>query len=1550
MSERLRIFISSPSDVQEERLRAHLVVQKLARDYARFFQIESYLWEYEPMLASGHFQDAIEPPSASDVVVLIVYSRLGTSLPERSGEREYRGIDGRAPVTGTEWEFEEALEAHRAHGAPDLLAYRKLGDPGASLADSAKRAEQARQWDALEAFWRRHFEAGTLFLAGSAKFQTLDEFDQKLESDLVALIERRIADGLAGGHGTPEATWFKGSPFRGLASYDVADAPIFFGRDAQTRSALTRLQGAAERGHAFLLILGASGSGKSSLARAGVLPGLFAPKAIPGVAIWRRVILRPGDADPVLGLARALCATDQTGEVGLPELGSSEAEIGQLAAHLAASADDPSYPFRAALDRVAAEARRKKGLLPHETARLVILVDQMEELLTRRIDAARRELFVRILAGLARSGVVWVVATMRNDLWHRAVEVPQLVALVEAGARLDLARPDASQIIEIIRRPAAAAGLTFETDGESGIGLDAVMARAASEEPGALPLLSVMLEALYERDVVAASREGHAARKLRVATYRGLGELKGAIAQRADEILAAVAATDPEAAASFPRVLRALVTASALVDTITSRPARLDQFADGSPEARLVAALLAPDARLLVASNAEGAAEIRLAHEALIDNWPKARDQIALDRRDLETRTRLEGLLQRWKQGGADQARALLTGLNLAEGADLVRRWGADATGGLGAFVRASAQADAWRRRRTLVAASVLVCVFAAIAGLAALQWRRAESQTEVARLAQETEKSARIVAESERARATDNEQRANVALRATKLQTAQTLAAQVPLAIDQKDIRRAVSLAVEAGETEKDVLGPDGRAASEPALLQALAEAREVLNIKGASQNWWLPYGFLDDATLVYADSHAGLVVVDLKQAPEIAARVPLPGDKQATNLAVFPERGIVAVSLDKDLLLIDARSRQILSTLTLPSRINAIDIDPAHHALVVAAGPAIGIIDLDHPALPTMVSVPDVRAGANVGQVRFAQAGAVVLASYGTKVLPFTVASQSFAAPVGELSGAGLGVDSATLDAAIGNGMVAFVHLFPDVGTSQRFFTFAPLALQTTEPVAGGMQPLRGDDPRAEFVGMSQTDQERTGRATATVAVLARNDDDRMQLELRYVSGVDGLVAKDGQLYRAFESFAVTPGDFDNQKPDSCIVSANISFLACQYVKKEAQGIVVWRVLGGNHRFERIAERPNASSAVSSSANGPLLVSAKGRLLSIAGGVETKLADLPDGWTLAATDGPFVVAVSTAEKKGQVLRFDNAQKLTPVLGPIPATGVSIIPGTARALVQEADRLSVVEIETGRSLWSAPIAALGHVELSKDSRQVMAVAATAAYAFEIDTGRLLGSYPLTLAPDGPVAIDPVAGRVAYLDAGKTVTILDLASGAAEKVETIATPTQFAWSRDGNLLLIGGSDGSVLAWERAKGRKWLVPSPFAKSFQASAWPGQPPQGVVLQIALSNDGRRFAIIRQDMAPIGIYDIADGRQLTELTPPWTTLSVPAHVAFAANDDIVSTWALHAMTRDKPSYVTVHRLPRNFDEALAAASARRTALGAVWTPEGPTPIPAN
>ena len=107
----------------------------------------------------------------------------------------------------------------------------------------------------------------------------------------------------------------------------------------------------------------------------------------------------------------------------------------------------------------------------------------------------------------------------------------------------------------------------------------------------------------------------------------------------------------------------------------------------------------------------------------------------------------------------------------------------------------------------------------------------------------------------------------------------------------------------------------------------------------------------------------------------------------------------------------------------------------------------------------------------------------------------------------------------------------------------------------------------------------------------------------------------------------------------------------------------------------------------------------------------------------------------------------------------------------------------------------------------------------------------------------------------------------------------------------------------------------------------------------------MQLALSHDGQRLAVIRQDIATVDIHDLADGRRLTQLTVPSTTLKIPAQASFATDDAIVTAWAVHPMARDKPRFVTVHQIPHNFEEALSAATARLAALNTLWSAEGPS-----
>ena len=350
----LRIFVSSPGDALKAREVAAQIIEKLAHEYARFFAIEPYLWEYEPMLSSGHFQDSIDPPSRFDAVILILESRLGTYLPERTQLREYRGIDGRAPVTCTEWEFEDALAAARTRGLPDLLVYRSGRHANVDNWDPQNRKAALAQIEALDAFWSRHFADSGTFIAGFGKYSNLEEFAAKLEQDLRGCIRRRI-DALTPAERTGRVRIWPTAPFRGLEAYEFEHSPIFFGREEGVGAALLRLMTNAQAGCPFLLVLGASGSGKSSLVKAGIVPRLLVPQRVSGTTFLRRCVFRASEAQPgddlFDALARCLTAGGKSG--GLPELLGTSMPVREFAQHLREASHHPALPFAMVLDRLA---------------------------------------------------------------------------------------------------------------------------------------------------------------------------------------------------------------------------------------------------------------------------------------------------------------------------------------------------------------------------------------------------------------------------------------------------------------------------------------------------------------------------------------------------------------------------------------------------------------------------------------------------------------------------------------------------------------------------------------------------------------------------------------------------------------------------------------------------------------------------------------------------------------------------------------------------------------------------------------------------------------------------------------------------------------------------------------------------------------------------------------------------------------------------------------------------------------------------------------------
>src|SRR5262245_40488693 len=306
--ERLRIFISSPGDVAEERVLANNLVRRLADEYTDQLWIEPVFWEHEPLLATTTFQTQIPPPRDCEVVVCILWSRLGTRLPA-----DITRPDGSRYASGTEYEFEDAADGFLKNGRPELLVYRKTATPLADLNDKPvllRRLEQKEMLDGFFQKWFFHAEDGTL-KAAYHSFAATADFERRLEEHLRKLIERRLPRDE--GSATPlKPSWTVGSPFRGLDVFDFQHAPVFFGRTQAVGDLLNALRTNAAVGRAFVLVVGVSGGGKSSLVRAGVLPVLVQPGVIEGVGLWRRAILKPSDSggDLLRALAAAMLAPE----------------------------------------------------------------------------------------------------------------------------------------------------------------------------------------------------------------------------------------------------------------------------------------------------------------------------------------------------------------------------------------------------------------------------------------------------------------------------------------------------------------------------------------------------------------------------------------------------------------------------------------------------------------------------------------------------------------------------------------------------------------------------------------------------------------------------------------------------------------------------------------------------------------------------------------------------------------------------------------------------------------------------------------------------------------------------------------------------------------------------------------------------------------------------------------------------------------------------------------------------------------------------------------
>ena len=430
-------------------------------------------------------------------------------------------------------------------------------------------------------------------------------------------------------------------PFKGLASFDFEDAEYFFGRERLVAEMVARLAGSSLMG-----IVGPSGSGKSSALRAGLLPALAAG-ALPGSEDWALRLLRPGEH---------------------PRSALEEAQGGA----------DPG-------------------------GRLVLVVDQFEEVFTACGEEAERAAFADALVASARDPRrrVLVLVAVRADFYGRCARYPELWRMLGAN-QIPVGPMRPEELRRAIELPARRAGLRAEPE------LAEALVADVAGEPGALPLLSTSLLELW-RD-----RDG---RRLRLSAYRRSGGMHGAVARLAETVYERLGAEEREVAR---RILLRLA-GEGEGDAVVRRRVSLAEL-EADRDERLAAVLSAlADGRLVTVSEDE----VEVAHEALLREWPRLRRWLEEDTEGRRLHLHLSAAARDWDAGGRD-AGELYRGARLASVVDWTVTHEAQLNEVERAFVGASRAAGerSQRRLRVVLAGVATLLVVALIAGVVALEQR----------------------------------------------------------------------------------------------------------------------------------------------------------------------------------------------------------------------------------------------------------------------------------------------------------------------------------------------------------------------------------------------------------------------------------------------------------------------------------------------------------------------------------------------------------------------------------------------------------------------------------------------------------------------------------------------------------------------------------------------------------------------------------------------------------------------------------------------------------
>jgi WD40 repeat protein len=401
-------------------------------------------------------------------------------------------------------------------------------------------------------------------------------------------------------------------PYRGLARFEPGDAKYFFGRESFVEKLVK-----ATQNHNFVPLVGASGSGKSSVVFAGLVPKLLQ------AGHWQFTYFRPG-ADPFYALAEALVPLYR------PESDSTDkiTQAGKLADAL-----KDGIP----LAHIFSWIQRQ-----HPNDRVLLIADQFEELYTLCTDEATRHKFLdTLLAGIAAPADripcdPLLVATIRADFWGNAISYRPFVDALP-NAYPNLGPMNRTELADAIAKPAEIAGHPLD------LSTVARLIEQTADREGALPLLQFALTQIWV---------GLAAETTPAETLKSIGGVGGALAGKAQQIYGSLTPTEQEIAR---RVFLGLVQLGEGAKD-TRRRVKLEQLRShrNNPEQvkKTIERFASPGARLITLANEGGAETAEVTHEALFDNWQQLKNWLDGGRSDLRFQRRLDDAAMNWQDKG----------------------------------------------------------------------------------------------------------------------------------------------------------------------------------------------------------------------------------------------------------------------------------------------------------------------------------------------------------------------------------------------------------------------------------------------------------------------------------------------------------------------------------------------------------------------------------------------------------------------------------------------------------------------------------------------------------------------------------------------------------------------------------------------------------------------------------------------------------------------------------------------------------------------------------